>query len=64
MGSWTYPGHLLDLQNMMDEVDTSTYMPNVHYSLERTLAIRGEVKYECCEETYPGINYRMYFKKS
>ena len=41
------------------EVDTSHLHENKHYAVTFTSAQRIDVKYDCCPENYPNIQYKI-----
>ena len=58
-GSWTYDGTKLNLRNMYNVVDTSTYMPHPYWTLVEAPAERHSQRYECCPENHIDITYTL-----
>jgi hypothetical protein len=61
--SWTFDGYFLDINVNSGEGDTTNYIKNGEWHLERLLAIKNLKKYSCCEEPYPEIIYRLVIRR-
>jgi len=62
-GSWTYDGGRLNLSKEADEADLAKFLPNAEWRLVAVPAVRNEVKYFCCPETYPDVTYTFRIKR-
>ncbi|XP_067655476.1 acetylcholine receptor subunit alpha-L1-like [Haliotis asinina] len=62
IGSWTYNGNIMDVQNKTSEIDVSEYYHDdqwdiIEHSMQRVVA-----HYACCPEPYPSIIATMTLK--
>lgn len=75
--SWTYDGHEVDLQHVMEEkaqlegdqmvipygVDLCEYYQNVEWDIINVTARRYEKIYPCCPEPYPDITFNITIRR-
>jgi len=58
-GSWTYNGFKLDLTLQSEQVDFSSYVPNVMWELQSGTLRRNVLRYECCPEPYLDVTAKL-----
>jgi len=66
LGSWTHDGHMIDLSlfNNKKEVDLKDfYNSSSPYVVTWHEGTKDVKKYNCCEETYPSLNFRFALKR-
>jgi len=67
LGSWTFDGNIVNLSlfNDKEHMDlTDFYHSSSPYVVTRHMeGTRVVKKYECCEETYPSLNFRFALKR-
>ncbi|XP_046558640.1 neuronal acetylcholine receptor subunit alpha-10-like [Haliotis rubra] len=55
IGSWTYSGNIMDVQNRTSEIDVSEYYHDDQWDIiEHSMRI-NVAYYKCCPEPYPSI---------
>ena len=62
-GSRTYDNSKLDLILAQDSMDLTTYSPNLEWELMEAPAVRNEVRYDCCPESYVDLSYIVSLKR-
>jgi len=67
LASWTYDGKIVDLSlfNKKEQMDLTDFANSSSpYAVTRHMeGTRVVKKYECCEETYPSLNFRFALKR-
>ncbi|XP_072048934.1 acetylcholine receptor subunit alpha-like [Amphiura filiformis] len=62
-GSWHYTGDVLNLTQSTDVVDLLYYKQSGSFEITDSSAVRREVKYPCCPESFIDITYTLYLKR-
>jgi len=63
LGSWTYNGYHLILQDGYPPIDTENYQPNEEWKLETINHTINAIKYACCPYEYYDITFDIYIKR-
>ena len=61
--SWSFDGNKVNLVKKSEIIDTSNYIENGEWCLEKLTAIRNIIIYSCCPEPYPYITYYVIIKR-
>ncbi|CAC5411108.1 Neuronal acetylcholine receptor subunit alpha-9-I,Neuronal acetylcholine receptor subunit alpha-9-II [Mytilus coruscus] len=56
-GSWAYHGYEVDIINLSDTGDISSFVPSVEWSVVGIPAVRHVTLYGCCPEPYPDVTF-------
>ncbi|CAG2243093.1 neuronal acetylcholine receptor subunit alpha-9-like [Mytilus edulis] len=56
-GSWAYHGFEVDIINLSDTGDTSSFVPSVEWAVVGIPSIRNVILYGCCPEPYPDVTF-------
>ncbi|XP_046558627.1 acetylcholine receptor subunit alpha-L1-like [Haliotis rubra] len=62
IGSWTYSGNIMDVQNKTSEIDVSEYYHDDQWDIIEHSMRRNVNYYKCCPEPYPSIIATMTLK--
>ncbi|XP_014667766.1 PREDICTED: neuronal acetylcholine receptor subunit alpha-7-like [Priapulus caudatus] len=62
-GSWTYDGYRVDLQLLMDQGDTDSFIENGEWDLIEIPGKRSVLKYACCPEPYPDVTFTVVIRR-
>jgi nicotinic acetylcholine receptor, invertebrate len=63
LGSWTYNGYQLVLQEGFPPIDTENYQPNEEWNLETINHTINAIKYACCPYEYYDITFDINIKR-
>ncbi|XP_050388377.1 neuronal acetylcholine receptor subunit alpha-10 [Patella vulgata] len=61
--SWTYDGYQLNLIMNSGDGDTTNYIHNSEWELDRLKVERNVVYYSCCAEPYPDITFYIHIRR-
>ncbi|VDI40111.1 Hypothetical predicted protein [Mytilus galloprovincialis] len=56
-GSWAYHGFEVDIINLSDTGDISSFVPSVEWAVVGIPSIRNVILYGCCPEPYPDVTF-------
>ncbi|XP_046377492.2 acetylcholine receptor subunit alpha-L1-like [Haliotis rufescens] len=62
IGSWTYSGNVLDIQNKGPEIDVSEYYHDDQWDIIEHSMQKRVYYYECCPDPYPAITASVTLK--
>ena len=63
LGSWTYNGFQLIIQEGFPPIDTENYQQNEEWKLENITHTINAIKYACCPYKYYDITFDIYIKR-
>ncbi|ESP04297.1 hypothetical protein LOTGIDRAFT_136425 [Lottia gigantea] len=61
--SWTYDGYQLNLMVNTGDGDTTNYIHNSEWELDKLKVERNVVYYSCCAEPYPDITFYIHIRR-
>ncbi|CAM1313573.1 Uncharacterised protein r2_g2412 [Pycnogonum litorale] len=63
LGSWTYDGLQVNVENSSSTADLTNYIPNGEWELLSTRLVKNEVYYSCCTEPYGDVTLTITIRR-
>lgn len=63
LGSWIYSGKYIDLENLWEKVDVSSFLTHNEWDVVDTLAKKNNIFYICCPDPYPDLTFHIHLKR-
>lgn len=63
MGSWTYDGFQLNIENGSNEADLTNYVKNGEWNLKSTELVKNVMYYNCCVEPYYDVTLTILMRR-